>query len=522
MNLDDVLARLTGLPGPEQAELRRLAGEVSPLWVPNPGPQTEAVLSAADVLLYGGAGGGGKSDCELGLAFTEHRRSLIVRRQYSNLAGMLDRAIEINGTRDGVSRSPPPRIITKDGRVIDFGAANNLGDEQAWQGQPHDLFCADEAAQFLEVQIRFFLGWLRSTEPGQRCRALLGSNPPLSAEGDWLIKMFRPWLDLTHPKPAKPGELRWFVTAPDGTDLEVDGPTPVEIAGRSLIPMSRTFIPAKMADNPYLVGTGYDAKLDALPEPLRSAVRDGNFMAARADQAFQVIPSQWVFEAQARWSEKRPEHAPMSCIAVDVAQGGIDQTVLAARYDAWFAPLDALPGASTPDGPSVAGLVLSRRRNGSTVVVDCGGGYGGSASDHLKSNGIEVTRYVGANASEQRTRDGAGLRFTNRRSEAWWRMREALDPSQDGGSPVALPPDAELVADLVAPTFEVTPSGLKVEPKDHLVKRLGRSPDRGDAVVMCNWAGPRHLTHGTEWRDYRAQHVTARPRVVLPYANRRR
>ena len=52
-------------------------------WVPNPGPQTDAYFCAADILLYGGQGGG-KSDLGLGLAFTAHRRSLILRRKYTN------------------------------------------------------------------------------------------------------------------------------------------------------------------------------------------------------------------------------------------------------------------------------------------------------------------------------------------------------------------------------------------------------------------------------------------------------
>jgi hypothetical protein len=130
---------------------------------------------------------------------------------------------------------------------------------------------------------------------------VLGTNPPLNADGDWIIGMFRPWLDITHPKPAKHGELRWFVTAPDGSDLEVDGPEPIELDGRKLLPMSRTFIPAALRDNPFLINTNYQANLDGLPEPLRSAVRDGNFMAMRQDADFQVIPTQWVIEAQGRW-----------------------------------------------------------------------------------------------------------------------------------------------------------------------------------------------------------------------------
>ena len=49
----------------------------------------------------------------------------------------------------------------------------------------------------------------------------------------------------------------------------------------------------------------------------------------------------------------------------------------------------------------------------------------------------------------------------------------------------SLPPDPELVADLTAPRFEITSNGIKITPKDVLVKNLGRSPDKGDAVVMA-------------------------------------
>jgi hypothetical protein len=55
-------------------------------------------------------------------------------------------------------------------------------------------------------------------------------------------------------------------------------------------PKSRTFIPAKMEDNKYLDGD-YEAQIESMPEPMRSALRDGNFMAARQDHAYQVIPS---------------------------------------------------------------------------------------------------------------------------------------------------------------------------------------------------------------------------------------
>jgi hypothetical protein len=314
--LDELLEKVQGLDPQTRAELEKEVDEQigDMRWIPNPGPQTDAYFCPADVLLYGGQGGGGKSDLGLGLAFTAHWRSLILRRQYTNLIGLTDRAITINGSRKGYSGSPPPRLTTEDGRIIQFGANAHLGDEQAWQGQAFDLKYFDEATQFLEAQIRFHLGWLRDAEKGQRVRAVLGTNPPVDSSGDWIIGMFRPWLDITHPKPAGHGELRWFVTVPDEMggvmDIEVDekdlgrdeyGRRPIELSGETLYAKSRTFIPAALADNPFLINTNYQAELDALPEPIRSAVRDGNFMASRQDADWQVIPTQWVLEAQDRW-----------------------------------------------------------------------------------------------------------------------------------------------------------------------------------------------------------------------------
>ncbi len=515
--LAEITAKLTAMPPAKRKELVQAAERIvgKPVWLPNPGPQTDAYYSTANVLLYGGQGGGGKSDLALGLGLTAHRRTLLMRRKYANLGGLLTRVAEIAG-KDGLKASPPPKFTTADGRLIEFGAAQYLGDEHDWQGQPHDCLAFDEAAQYLEQQVRFLMGWVRSTTPGQRTRTILATNPPLSAEGDWIIGMFRPWLDLTYHRPAKAGELRWFITDA-GKDYEVDGPAPVRHGGLELIPKSRTFIPAALADNPYLVDTGYQAELDALPEPIRSAVRDGNFMASRVDDQWQVIPTEWVRAAIARWTPNPPLGIPQSTIAADVAQGGSDNTVVAYRHDGWFGPLAVEPGVNTPDGASVAGLIVAKRRGTPVVVIDMGGGYGGAALEHLRHNGMDVTAYKGAEGSLGRTVDRT-LGFVNKRSEALWRFREALDPSQEGGSPIALPDDPILLSDLTSPRFEVGPRGIKVETKEDLVKRIGRSPDRGDAVVMCWSDGPqgpaaRALNGG--------RRSGSPPKVVMGRANHR-
>lgn len=499
--LEEITQKLGGLsPEDKKAVVdTAVAATAGMKWIPNPGAQTDAYFCPADILLYGGAGGGGKSDLGLGLAFTAHQRSLILRRKYANLSALTERAIQINGSRDGFNGSPPPLLRTGD-RYIQFAGNQHAGDEEDWQGHPFDLKYFDEATQFLESQIRFHLGWLRTTTAGQRVRAILGTNPPINADGDWIIGMFRPWLDITYPKPAKHGELRWFVTAPDGADLEVDGPAPIERDGKKLVPMSRTFIPAKLSDNPFLVDTNYQANLDGLPEPLRSAVRDGNFMAMRSDADFQVIPTQWIVEAQNRWKPDGFKDFNMTAMAFDPAGGGADAAELCWRHGGWYAPIVTEKGEATADGSRSAGTIVSYRRDAAPVVIDVGGGYGGSVMLRLKDNSVPYYAFNGAASSMGHTKDGQ-LKFANKRAEAWWKMREDLDPDQQGGSVIALPPDPELRADLAAPTYEVSARGLLIESKDDLRKRLGRSPGKGDVAVMClsqgNTAVKRALNRAT-------------------------
>lgn len=488
--------------------------DIGRAWRPNKGPQSAAYHCKADILLYGGAAGGGKSSLALGLAFTGHRNSLIMRRQYTDLSALTDEAIKINKTRKGFNGSIPPKLRTQDGRLIEFGACSRPGDEQSWQGRPHDLIVFDEGAQFLENQIRFLITWNRSTEEGQRCRVVIPSNPPIGIEGEWMLRFFAPWLDPMHSNPAKAGEIRWFITDENEKDHEVGGPELVRVGGRDLKPLSRTFIPAKLADNPYQDNAEYRARLDSLQEPYRSAMRDGNFMAGRRDAPNQLIPAQWLLDAQARWTPNPPPGVPMCAIGVDVAAGGEDETVEAIRHDGWYAPLIPTPGVRTPTGPDVAGLVISHRRDNATVIVDMGGGFGGSTFDHLKANEVEVRAYKGAESSVRRTQDKQ-LGFVNKRSEAYWKFREALDPSQAGGSPICLPMDPMLMADLSAPSFEVTPRGIKVETKEDVVKKLGRSCDRGDAVVMAWSDGSKAETHADDWLKGVAKRKRGRMPTVI-------
>ena len=477
-------------------------------WRPLPGPQSLAFHSTADVIGYGGAAGGGKTDLACGKTLTQHQKALILRREATQLTGIIDRFTELIGSRDGYNGAERIWRLPERKLQIEFGSTPALDDWNKYQGRPHDLLIFDEAANFLEGQVRALLGWLRSVDPDQRCQALLTFNPPTSAEGRWIIEFFAPWLDSKHPAPAEPGELRWFATL-DGHDVEVEDGEPFMHKGELITPMSRTFIPSRVSDNPHLMGTGYMATLQSLPEPLRSQMLYGDFQAGIEDDPWQVIPTAWVELAMARWKplDKKPR---MDSMGVDVARGGRDNTVIARRHGMWFDEALAYPGTQTPDGPTVAGLVIAAARDGAPIHLDVIG-VGSSPYDFLNNANQHV---LGVNVAEKAagTDKSGRLRFVNQRSELWWKFREALDPTNNTG--IALPPDNRLRADLCAPTWELQGSVVKVESRDEIEKRIGRSPDWASAYVLALMDTPRMT-------DVRAMGSQGRKREHDPYATLR-
>lgn len=437
-----------------------------------------------------------------GLAVNEHIDIQLFRREAVQLRGLVKELRRIIGNRDGFNSSL--NVWIRGEQTIELAGLKDEDSKYDWQGRAADFKGFDEITSFTRSQYRFVIGWNRSTNPKvKRCRVVATGNPPMTAEGLWVIQHWAAWLDETYPDPAAPGELRWPVRVSDDDDEhEIFFRTPQEAMahlktlrdpprdekGQIIPPRSRTFIPAKLQDNPDMMRTGYAAVLDSMPKELREAMRDGNFNASLKDQPMQVIPTEWIIAAQQRWRPDGGRDRMMSAMAFDPAGGGRDDAVLGMRYGDWYAEFVAEASPRTADGSWSASLIASYRRDRAPVVVDVGGGaghgFGGTTIMRLQDNEIEFRKFDGRAESMGKT-FGGHIRFANKRAEAWWRLREALDPDQPGGATIALPPDPELRADLAAPTYEATGKGILVESKKDLKKRLGRSPGKGDACVMC-------------------------------------
>lgn len=185
--------------------------------------------------------------------------------------------------------------------------------------------------------------------------------------------------------------------------------------------------------------------------------------------------------------QRRVELGQPVVVACDVARFGSDETVIVVRHGFRVRIAKVVSQRDTMD---VAGLVLRTAREAAagsdpgvrpTIVVD-DAGVGGGVTDRLREIAeYEVVPFLGAHAAKD------GEEYPNKRSEAWFEFAEQL-PSVD------LDDDEQLAADLLAPKYRVDSAGRRVvEAKSEMKARLGRSPDRADAVLMafsdCRRAG---------------------------------
>ena len=207
----------------------------------------------------------------------------------------------------------------------------------------------------------------------------------------------------------------------------------------------------------------------------------GEFASSEAEG---VIPLAWVEAANQRWHDwddaGRPLEGEMTSAGIDVARSGQDKTVMALRYGNIITELRR---TSREDTMQTTGRVVAVLTLGGRAIVDVIG-IGAGVVDRLREQGRNVVAFNAAERSDMRDKSGE-LGFANKRAAAWWNLRELLETE-----PIALPPDDKLIGDLTAPHWSVQSGGrIKVEGKDDIKKRIGRSTDDGDAVVQAFWQG---------------------------------
>ena len=163
-------------------------------------------------------------------------------------------------------------------------------------------------------------------------------------------------------------------------------------------------------------------------------------------------------------------------LGLDVARYGSDETVLALREGNRIRILDAWHGRSLMETTGrviehARRLQIERARRPRIVIDDAG--VGGGVTDRLREQGFNVVGFNGGSRARH-SND-----YPNRRSELWFDCSEVL-PALDLD-----PADEELGRELLAPSYSFDSSGARVvEQKSNTRKRLRRSPDRADAILL--------------------------------------
>lgn len=264
-------------PQPERVELR-----------PQAGPQERFAACNADIALYGGAAGGGKSFALLfePLYHVGNRDfgAVIFRRtcpEITNEGGLWDESFKIYPHVGAEPRNGDLSWRFPSGASVSFGHIQREADVLKWHSSQIALIEFDELTTFTEHQFFYMLSRNRST-CGVRPYIRAGCNPDAAS---WVARLVEWYIDPTTGQaiPERAGVIRWFVR--DGETLRwADTREQLLKDYPDLLPKSFTFIPAKLEDNKKLLATdpAYRANLMALPRVERERLLRGNWLVSAA------------------------------------------------------------------------------------------------------------------------------------------------------------------------------------------------------------------------------------------------
>lgn len=281
-----------------------MSGEV---WHPNPGRQAQFLSSQAYEVLFGGSAGGGKSEAmvmdALRYVHLKAYQFILFRRTFPELQkSLIERSLRYyNASLPlAVYNGAEHRWRFPSGALGWFGHLEHEHSVFQHQSAEYQYIGFEELTSFTESQYRYMLSRARSSS-GVPIRIRANTNP--GGPGHvWVQRRWAPWLgppaederDYKGPR-AAPGEVLWYVNEKDGerwiSKLEAKvlraqwDAAPVEARLALTFPLSRTFIPAKLADNPN-IDPSYSATLRGLDPVTRAQLEDGDWTARPAAGAY--------------------------------------------------------------------------------------------------------------------------------------------------------------------------------------------------------------------------------------------
>lgn len=389
----------------------------------------------------------------------------------------------------------PGRVLTE--ALLDndehYVRVSNPLTSEGFSGQhgPRTLFAIDECSAIDADRV---------DDAEKQARKIVALGNPRSATG-WLWHAFRlaSPVDETQDVPTALGKRR-CITVDGALCMNVKNkrlekpqspPGGIEIDGEYYPALSRIPPEAFAKVKPLIPDQcdyGRFVGIKQHPDSRHVAVFAHGKFPTEDPQKQVVLPS-WLGRHVLAWNRT----VPVTCFAFDAARSlDGDESVLAAGSSVGCAWLDGWKmadaiyhGERILEKALSAGVDLRKGRN--PVCVDMDGGYGAGTADWLRRQNVWVIEYRGNDASDVDPRT-----YANRRAEGYGELGRRLSPDDvHKDEPWCLPADAQMHEDLAAgEKIYDKRDGLRfrLEPKDNIKIKLGRSPDRGDAVVMLYYA----------------------------------
>ena len=361
---------------------------------PQPGPQTMFMTSPADIVIYGGAAGGGKTYALL-LEALRHKDvpgfgAVIFRSNYNQITaegGLWDASIKIfSRVPDAFSKKTPKLHWNfSGGGKLNFDYISRDEDLNSWQGTEIAYIGFDELTHFTRHQFIYMLSRNRTT-CGIRPYIRATCNPDADS---WVASFISWWIDQNtgYPVPERSGKLRYMVNL---NDVIHWADTPEALAEECDVKpeecKSVTFIASRLEDNRVLMESdpAYMANLKAMTEVEMERLLYGNW---------KIRPSAGTFFQRTQVGEmlsEVPDDLEAVCRGWDLA--ATDKT-------------------ENENAAYTAGVLMGRRKNGRFVVLDV-------INQQLKAG--EVRKLVLQTAQ------------TDHAKYAWVRQRLPQDPGQAG------------------------------------------------------------------------------------------
>lgn len=399
-------------------------------------------------LLYGGAIQGGKTTCVLSILILLCRifprsRWAVVRKDEPSL---------LRNTIPSFNLIRPPEFISApsgkgvarcaNGSEIIFfpEALHRDPDYDRWKGLMVNGFVLEEANELAEGTFN------KAIERAGTWNAVIGRKPKpvvlltCNPARNWVMtRFYLPW---------KKGTLR----AP------------------------YYFQRALPADNPHLT-MAYRESLKNLPPAAYKRFVQGDWDVL--DDPQQLILFEWLVKATTTAKIVGPRY-----MGVDVARFGDDYSSKAFREGNALVGMWREHGLDTQQLADQVALDIQQTATPAHNVRIDGVGLGAGVIDRLRVLKYDVKEFIGSHKAPH-DEENPTLRFKNKRAWSWWHLREQL---RLGKMCIDVEDTTRLFQDLASPRYMITGDKVvEVESKDDLKKRIGRSPDEGDAVVMA-WA----------------------------------